>query len=305
MNPFNADDRHNYIILHNGQLGNSLLDRHDELNINMINIDFDTPIYRYMKWEYLRDFYADPEHHWILVNPSKWQDKFEHFIFKCEKFYNPKLGQDIGLDAIASQYYAQCWTLTEECSMQWQINKPHSNNAVDNNPAQDGGEIWVKIRTTPRKLLEGMFYSANNLVNNSFNVLTYFIGRVQYVDDNDIRNYKITRPEELMDSNGLLQVLFLLLKRMPYKCENEVRLIMQVDSEFSRNNPSSLVKRQIDDWYELIDEIVIDPWANDSQVQDVENFMKTLSTQENKPLISVWKSHLNEKPHYMKPVISI
>ena len=162
MNPFNAGERHKYIILHNGQSAKSLAEREDELNINLIDIDLDTPIYIYMKWEYLKEFYDDPNHRWVLVNPSRWQDKFEHFIFKCEKIFNTKLGKEISLESIASQYYAQCWTLTEECSMQWQVNKPHSNNAADNTPTQDGGEIWVKIRTTPSKLLGGMFNSTNN-----------------------------------------------------------------------------------------------------------------------------------------------
>lgn len=305
MNPFNIDERHKYIILHNGQLATSPAEREDELNINLINIDLDTPIYRYMKWEYLRDFYTDPCHRWVLVNPSRWQDKFEHFIFKCEKFYNPKLKAEVGLNNIASQYYAQCWTLTEECSMQWQVNKPHSNNAADNNPTQDGGEIWVKIRTTPRKLLGGMFYSANNLVRDTFNVLTYFLGKVRYVDDDYIRNYQITDPNEILDQNGLQQVLFLLWKRMPYKCENEVRLIMQVDSVFYRNNPVPIVKRQIDDWYELIEEIIIDPWASDQQVLEVKNYINSLSIQEHKAPIFIGKSHLNDVPNYIVPTISI
>lgn len=303
MNPFSPDARQESIYLQDLQRKKSPVNRDEELNLNIINIDFDTPIYRYMKWDYLETFYKDPEHGWVLVNPSLWQDKFEHFIFKCNKFYNPKFGGFINLDYVADQYYAQCWTLTEENSMQWQINKPHSNNAEDNNPDQDGGEIWVKIRTTPRKLLEGMFYSANNLVPDSFNSLTYFIGKVQYVDEDYIRNYRITNREEIMDPNGLLQVLFLLMKRKPYRCENEIRLIMQVDSDFRKNNNSPLVKRHIDDWYELIDEIVIDPWATDAQVQKVTDFMQKLSCQEKKPMLSVWKSHLNDKPQYVPPVI--
>ena len=92
---------------------------------------------------------------------------------------------------------------------------------------------------------------------------------------------------------------------MPYKCENEVRLIMQVDSVFYRNNPDPIVKRHIDDWYELIEEIVIDPWATDIQVQEVTDFITRLSTQEQKSPILTWKSHLNDIPRYIVPHISI
>lgn len=303
MNPFNQKERHELIITRYDSGLSPEEKKELGLYLNLIDIDFDTPIYRYMKWEYLKSFYQDPSHRWILANPSKWQDKFEHFIFKCESFYNPLMGDKIGIDHIASQYFAQCWTLTEECSMQWQVNKPHSNTATDNNPEQDGGEIWVKIKTTPRKLLEEMFYSSNNLVADSFNILTYFLGKVKYVDDDFIRNYEITTPEEIIDPNGLQQVLFLLWKRKPYQCENEVRLIMQVDSEFKNVNRNSLIGRHIDNWYELIEEIVIDPWATESQVNEVTDFINVVAANENKLPISVWKSHLNDVPRYLTPTI--
>jgi hypothetical protein len=67
-----------------------------------------------------------------------------------------------------------------------------------------------------------MFYSSNNLVSDSLNILTYFIGKVEYLDNESIENFTITNPEQLIDPNGLQQVLFLLLKRMPYQQEQEV-----------------------------------------------------------------------------------
>lgn len=149
-----------------------------------------------------------------------------------------------------------------------------------------------------------MLYSSNNLVEDSFNILTYFLGKVKYVDDDFIRNYKITTPEEIIDTNGLQQVLFLLWKRKPYQCENEVRLIMQVDSMFKSEHPSKLIGREIDNWYELIDEIVIDPWVTDMQVNEVKDFINVMAANENKPPISVWKSHLNDVPRYLIPSIA-
>lgn len=303
MNPFSEELRHLYIIRQNGISATTLAEKEQEISINLINIDPDIPIYRYMKWEYLKQFYND--HKWVLSNPSNWQDKYEHFIFKCDRFYNPLLDAEVGLGYIAAQYFAQCWTLTKENSMQWQVNKPHSNNSNDNNPQNDGGDIWVKIKSTPKKLLYEMFYSNNNLVSNSLNTITYFIGKVEYLEEDFIRNYQITDPNEIIDNTGLQQVLFLLMKRKPYESENEVRLIMQTDSEFLRNNPGTLVKRPIDDWYGLIDEIVIDPWSTDAQIQEVKMFMENLGAQNNKPVIPVSKSHLNDIPRYLVPTIAI
>ncbi len=151
-----------------------------------------------------------------------------------------------------------------------------------------------------------MFYSSNNIVKNNMNLITYFIGKVQYLDDEFIRNFEITDSRQISDRNGLWQVLFLLMKRKPYQLENEVRLIMQVDCNFIPDiNTPFLVRRPIDKWYELIDEIVIDPWATETQVEEVKQYLENLSIQERKTPITSWKSHLNESPHYLIPTISI
>lgn len=119
---------------------------------------------------------------------------------------------DIEISNLADQYYAQCWTIIEESSLQWQVNKQHTNSCYDNINDDDNGEIWVKVRSTPRKLLGAMFYSSNNLVENTFNIMTYFIGKVEYLDSEAIEKFTITNPTQLMDQTGLQQVLFLLQK---------------------------------------------------------------------------------------------
>lgn len=151
MNPFSEEIRWQYIKEHNGIVPATDAEREEELDINVINVDLDEPIYRYMTWQHLKDFYEEPTHGWVLINPQKWQDKYEHFIFKCEQFFNPRINAFVRLDHLASQYYAQCWTLNEESSLQWQVNKPHSNNADDNNIENNGGEIWVKALVSLKK----------------------------------------------------------------------------------------------------------------------------------------------------------
>lgn len=305
MNPFEASERHRYIIESGGIPASSTDGREKEIWVNSINVDLDIPIYRYMKWEYLMPFYSNPQHEWILARPCLWQDKFEHFIFKCKKVHSIKMDTDIEISKLADQYYAQCWTVVEESSMQWQVNKPHSNSRKDNDGDEDNGEIWVKVRTTPRKLLSAMFYSKNNLVSDSLNILTYFIGKVEYLDDESIENFTITNPEQLIDPNGLQQVLFLLQKRMPYQHEQEVRLIMQVDREFCSRYQGNIIGRVIDKWYDLIDEIVLDPWVTLSQEEEVKSFLLDLAQQQDRTPIKCWKSHLNDCPQYMVPTLDI
>lgn len=102
-------------------------------------------------------------------------------------------------------------------------------------------------------------------MSDSLNILTYFIDKVEYLDNESIENFTITNPEQLIDPNSLQQVLFLLLKRMPYQQEQEVRLIMQVDGEFCSRHQGDIIGRVVDNWYDLIDEIVLDPWVTQEQ----------------------------------------
>ena len=121
----------------------------------------------------------------------------------------------------------------------------------------------------------------------------------------DIENFSITNPYQLIDQKGLQQVLFLLQKRKPYEQEHEVRLIMQVDSDFCNRHPDNIIRRKVDDWYELVDEIVLDPWVSEEQERSVKEFLDKLSIQENKPVIGCWKSHLNSQPRYIVPTLDI
>ena len=70
MNPFDANERHRYIIESGGNPVSSADGKEKEIWVNSINIDIDTPIYRYMKWEYLQQFYSEPMHEWILDRKS-------------------------------------------------------------------------------------------------------------------------------------------------------------------------------------------------------------------------------------------
>ena len=163
----------------------------------------------------------------------------------------------------------------------------------------------MKVRSTPRKLLKAMFYSSDNLVENTINIMTYFIGKVEYLDSKAIETFTITNPNQIMDQRGLQQVLFLLQKRRPYQQEHEVRLIMQVDSEFCSKYQSNKIGRKIDNWYDLIDEIVLDPWVTQKQESTVKSYLSLLAQQQNRTPIYCWKSHLNDHPQYLVPTLDI
>ena len=126
-----------------------------------------------------------------------------------------------------------------------------------------------------------------------------------WIYDESIENFTITNPEQLIDPNGLQQVLFLLLKRMPYQQEQEVRLIMQVDSKFCSRHQGDIIGREIDNWYDLIDEIVLDPWVTQDLETEVKSYLSQLAQQQNQTPINCWKSHLNDHPQYWVPTLDI
>jgi Ca2+/Na+ antiporter len=105
-----------------------------------------------------------------LARPCLWQDKFEHFIFKCKEVYGIRTNANIGISNLADQYYAQCWTVVEESSMQWQVNKPHSNSRNDNVGDDENGE-GIRNFTVSRSLilvaagLAGLIFGGRIFVN--------------------------------------------------------------------------------------------------------------------------------------------
>ena len=67
MNPFDISKRDQCIIELDEQLVPSESIREIEMLANSINVDLDKPIYRYMKWEHLQEFYSNKRHEWVLV----------------------------------------------------------------------------------------------------------------------------------------------------------------------------------------------------------------------------------------------
>ena len=58
-------------------------------------------------------------------------------------------------------------------------------------------------------------------------------------------------------------------------------------------------------WYDLIDEIVLDPWVTRNQERAVKSFLSQLAHQQNQKTICCWKSHLNDYPQYLVPTLNI
>lgn len=123
----------------------------------------------------------------------------------------------------------------------------------------------MKVKTTVRKLF-GALYD----INNPFHCVNYFIGRVNYISDKEIVNYLKTAFDEIKDSTGVGIVNSLLIKRTPFKYEEEVRLIFNKPNDNDANFSSVMNKWDSSNKFfikinptDLFDEMETDPWIED------------------------------------------
>ncbi|SKA85773.1 Protein of unknown function [Prosthecobacter debontii] len=213
---------------------------------NFLNWDdqskIDAPIYRFMPFARLREMATGKKN--CLVRTKLWDDPFENFLFSATAL--DEHGNRIGF-GMRDDLYGQCWTDAEETDAMWRI---YSHE-------KDG----VRVRCTPRKLLSGLYKSEGK-----FRDISCFIGKVSYHSEDAIRA-SITDPKFVnaaaFDTSGVNQCKTLLLKRLAFSHESEVRLIY-----LSPNKRSSAEDRFFYplDPLLLFDEIVLDPRLEDSAV---------------------------------------
>ena len=172
-------------------------------------VGMDTPIYRTMPCRHFHMMVKSGKLH--LANPMTWADKFDQWeksplsggVFtkpthegQCPTQITAEI-KDALMD-----WYAQSWSLTDECEAIW------SRYARK-------GERAVRISTTPRKLLLAMCVD-----DNLFDAV--FLRRIEYLSEVEIESRKvISWPMHKEESLSEL----LCLKRKAFAYENEVRLL--------------------------------------------------------------------------------
>lgn len=130
----------------------------------------------------------------------------------------------------------------------WRIYSPKNNGA--------------RITTTPRKLLQSLFIDTGNQVND----YSCFLGKVDY--------YTTTKLQEHLDKNALNWLIepsgkgltqSLLFKRIPFKHENEVRLL--INTKFKGERGENLYRYRFNP-LDVIDDIVFDPRIDYNEFQN-------------------------------------
>lgn len=248
MNPFDSKIRHHKIIeldykTDHGK--NCAPYKRDFMDVNSIDLSLDDTIYRIFSLDKFMQTLKNKT--LCLVRPYKWDDPFENFLLNSEGQLED--GRMVGFENIRDRFYGQCWTLKKECDGLWR-------NYKGKQPAA------IKVKTKVGKLMD-QFYDLSH----KFHELTYFIGKVEYVTDDEIIDYFKNEVDIMHFQSGVEFAQTLLIKRKSFAYEEEVRIIFSKPS--TNEIELTTVKNPWDDTDRffvnidintLFEEIEIDPW---------------------------------------------
>jgi hypothetical protein len=202
-------------------------------NANFFNLaekDLDGHIYRIMPEEWVLNMFSSREN--TIAQPHKWKDKFENFLLNAGGVLNGERFQY----GYQHDFVGQCWTSQSYSEAMWGIY------------ADDRTKRYLRIRSTPRKLLTSLIDTHSQMPQD-----TCFIGKVKYEKERVLRDF--------LYNNGVLAISAkwfansLLLKRLPFKHEREIRLLYFGDAS---NYAGGLYRYTIDP-HDLITQMMADP----------------------------------------------
>ena len=174
---------------------------------NVINLDLDTPIYKYIPFKYLKLMIQNSNLYFGKV--SSWEDVYENWFLKEQMVLSSR--EKVSAKELIPGVFGQSWTLQEESDAMWRIYSKLERTLHDYLD-----DTAVRIKTTARKLYNVIY--AND---EDFN--TSYIGAVKYLSQNDF----LKMQDSLSPLNPLdLSEVFVksyFFKRAPFEHEKEVR----------------------------------------------------------------------------------
>jgi hypothetical protein len=237
------------------------------IECNTLDMEVDTELYRIMSYEMLIKTLQTKS--LSMSKPKTYPDPYETFLMNYKA--RMKDGSIVGFNLIREKIYCQCWSLRKECEGLWKV---HSKDEKEE-------YRYVKIKANANKLMK-YFYDTNNI----FHLITYFIGRVSYVEEEFILgllNEGIGQYFTSMTSN-MPMIYSLLIKRKAFEYEDEVRLIFDAP-EISDINHSNVINKwdltnnyfsfQID-INDVIEEITFHPYLEEEDCSKFEHEIKAL-----------------------------
>ena len=208
---------------------------------NVISLDLDAPIYKYIPFKYLKLMIQNSNLYFGKV--SSWEDVYENWFLKEQMVLSS--GEKVSAKELIPGVFGQSWTLQEESDAMWRI-----YSKLDRTQHDYLDDTAVRIKTTARKLY-------NVIYANDEDFYTSYIGAVKYLSQNDF----LKMQDSLSPLNPLdLSEVFVksyFFKRAPFEHEKEVRPIL-IYSPKHENFGKDGVSFNID-FDNLIDEMVTDP----------------------------------------------
>lgn len=211
--------------------------------LNLSGSDLNKHIYRIMKQDHVFSLFSQKKN--VLSQVHNWKDKFENFQLNLGGVLD---GERFGF-GFKDDFVGQCWTSESLSEAMWGIY------------ANDPGQRFLRIRSTPRKLMEALVTAHPDMPHD-----TCFIGRVQYKKEADILEY--LRNGGTLDMSGTAFAQSLLIKRYAFRHEHEIRLLHFGDA---KNYDARGLHRYTVDPHKMITQIMADPnreranWRSDKE----------------------------------------
>ncbi|GJL66454.1 MAG: hypothetical protein NPIRA05_14250 [Nitrospirales bacterium] len=203
-------------------------------NVNFLNLsdsELDQHIYRIMKQEYVLAMFSQNQN--VLSQMSNWKDQFENFQLRLGGILN---GENFEY-GFKNDFVGQCWTRDGYSEAMWGI--------YANNP----DERFLRIRSTPRKLLQGLVDQHSLMPQD-----TCFVGAVEYKRESELKAF--AQNKNTLELSPQRFARSLLLKRSAFGHESEVRLLYF--GEGAQFDKFGLYRYDIDP-HKMITQIMADP----------------------------------------------
>lgn len=273
MKPYNHETRKTEIIrIDFEKIAKGLTDndyKNNYLEINSVDLDLTEDIYRIFNYEYFLNDLRDKE--LTLVHPLEWQDPYENFFLNAVG--KQEDGTLIGFEPVRNSFYSQCWSLKAECDGLWRNYKGQNDFAI-------------QVKTNTKKLFNEIYD-----VNNTVHYLSYFIGKVEYVSNEEIMSFFKDKVDFSNFQSGMEFASTLLIKRLPFSYEEEIRVVVKAGESYDTSN--NLLKVNLD-LSSIIEEITFDPWISDVMFDEKSKELKEMGYT---GLIK--KSNLYEDPQFI------
>lgn len=199
--------------------------------LNLGEAELDQHVYRIMPQDFVIALFAERKN--VLSQVHNWKDKFENFQLKLGGILN---GERFEF-GFKDDFVGQCWTTDSLSEAMWGIY------------ANDPAARYLRIRSTPRKLLSGLQAAHPAMPQD-----TCFIGKVEYKRENELKAYAENGGQLELGARRFAEAL--LLKRHAFRHESEVRLLYFGDA--ATFDDKGLYRYEVDP-HAMITQIMADP----------------------------------------------